>query len=328
MRALERWSERVAALGEPLAELEAAAVHAEEAARALGGILADVEADPAELDASEERLRALDDLARKHGVAADDLARLALDLEDERAQLEREEADGGELEGEILAARSELEAAATDLTRARLDTSERLPAAIGRALAALGLAESAFGVRVATFALPSGSSEAPWRDRIELDRRRFGPRGADRIEFTLAANPGEPPRPLGQVASGGEAARTMLALRTVLAGTDRGRTLLFDEIDAGVGGRLGPEVGAHLGDLARHHQVLCVTHLPAIAAVADRHLGVAKRPDGRGGRTRTSTAVRRLEGEDRVTEIADMIAGGAELETARAEARRLLAARR
>jgi len=324
VRVLERWSDRVGALREPLSELEAAAVHAEEAARALIGVLDGIEADPAELERVDDRLRLLDDLARKHGVRVDDLARSTSDLEDERAQLEREEAGGDELEDEIRSARVELEAAASELTRARLDVSERLPSAIGRALAALGLETSAFGVRVATFALPAGSTETPWRERQELDRRRFGERGADRIEFTLAANPGEPPRPLARVASGGEAARTMLALRTVLAGTDRGRTLFFDEIDAGVGGRLGPAVGAHLRDLARHHQVLCVTHLPAIAAVADRHLCVAKATSGR----RTSTAVRRLEGEERVGEIADMIAGGAELETARAEARRLLTAKR
>jgi DNA repair protein RecN (Recombination protein N) len=112
----------------------------------------------------------------------------------------------------------------------------------------------------------------------------------------------------------------MLALRAVLSAGDRGRTLVFDEIDSGVGGRLGPEVGAALRALAEHHQILCVTHLPAIAAVAARHLAIAK--EVRGGRTRTSLTL--LDGEARVAEVADMIAGGADAETARAEARRLL----
>ena len=112
----------------------------------------------------------------------------------------------------------------------------------------------------------------------------------------------------------------MLALRAVLSSGDRGRTLVFDEIDSGVGGRLGPEVGSALRALGEHHQILCVTHLPAIAAVAARHLALTK--EVRAGRTRTTLAV--LEGEARVAEVADMIAGGADEQTARAEARRLL----
>ena len=143
----------------------------------------------------------------------------------------------------------------------------------------------------------------------------------------LAANPGEEPKPLRQVASGGEAARIMLALRTVLetgrnAGPGGDRVLVFDEIDSGVGGRLGPAVGAHLRQLARRAQVLCVTHLPAIAAMADLHLRTEKVVVR--GRTRTTLAP--LRGEERVAEVADMIAGGADHSSARAEAERLLAA--
>jgi DNA repair protein RecN (Recombination protein N) len=124
------------------------------------------------------------------------------------------------------------------------------------------------------------------------------------------------------VASFGEAARVMLALRTVLSAGDRGRTLVFDEIDSGVGGRLGPEVGAALRRLGAQHQVLCVTHLPAIAAAAPRHLAISK--EVRSGRTRTRIVA--LEGAAREAEVADMIAGGAGEATARAEARRLLRA--
>ena len=112
----------------------------------------------------------------------------------------------------------------------------------------------------------------------------------------------------------------MLGLRAVLSAGDHGRTLVFDEIDSGVGGRLGPEVGAALRSLGEHHQILCVTHLPAIAAVATRHLSIAK--EVQAGRTRTSVTL--LDGEARVAEVADMIAGGADEQTARAEARRLL----
>jgi DNA repair protein RecN (Recombination protein N) len=139
----------------------------------------------------------------------------------------------------------------------------------------------------------------------------------------LSANPGEPPQKLRQVASGGETARILLALRGALADAGEKRTLLFDEIDSGVGGRLGPVVGAHLAKLARFHQVLCVTHLPAIAAIADKHLRVRKGVEG----GRSGSRVEELSGEPRVLEIADMIAGGAAHETAKAEARRLMGPR-
>jgi len=159
---------------------------------------------------------------------------------------------------------------------------------------------------------------------LEADKLRFGERGMDRIEFLLAANPGEPMRKLRQVASGGETARIMLALRTVLArskhGPGRERALVFDEIDSGVGGRLGPAVGEHLRKLGRFHQVLCVTHLPAIAAAASQHLRVHKQIH----KGRTQTQIEQLDGERRVQEVADMIAGGGDQETARAEARRLI----
>jgi len=195
-----------------------------------------------------------------------------------------------------------------------------------RALDGLGLSRAEFQVEVRTrkagllLVDPSSDETAEERPAFQDDLRRFGPSGVDEIEFLLAANPGEARRPLRHVVSGGEAARIMLALRSVLAGCDPGRVLVFDEIDSGVGGRLGPAVGARMRALAEHHQVLCVTHLPAIAAMAHTHLCVSKVT--RAGRTHTS--VQELTGDARVQEVADMIAGGAEQETARAEARRLL----
>ncbi|MFT6041983.1 MAG: DNA repair protein RecN (Recombination protein N), partial [Gammaproteobacteria bacterium] len=144
------------------------------------------------------------------------------------------------------------------------------------------------------------------------------------IEFLLAANPGEPAAPLSKVASGGEAARIMLAVRGVLAASDRGRTLVFDEVDAGVGGRLGPAVAGRLRDLGEGNQVLCITHLPSIAAAAHLHQRVAK--EVRAGRTVTifDELSRKGAEAERVSELADMIAGGAKEKTARAEAGRLL----
>jgi len=168
-----------------------------------------------------------------------------------------------------------------------------------------------------------GSPDAdPLKARLEADRRRFGADGVDAVELLLASNPGEGSAPLREVASGGEAARIMLALRGALAARHAIPCLVFDEIDAGVGGRLAPRVGAHLRALAEHYQILCVTHLPAVAAVAHQHLEVEKRVEGE----RTLTSVREVAGAEREAVIAGMIAGGADEDSARAEARRLLKA--
>ena len=190
------------------------------------------------------------------------------------------------------------------IPRGRSPARKPLGKAVEAALAGLGLVRASFALAFR----PYGA--AP------------GPMGAETVEFQLAANPGELPAPLAAVASGGEAARIMLALRGVLVAGESGRCLVFDEIDAGVGGRLGPEVAGRLRELGEAHQVLCVTHLASIAAGAHRHHRVAK--EVRGGRTLTVFA--ELEGEARVRELADMLAGGADEATARAEAGRLLAA--
>jgi DNA repair protein RecN (Recombination protein N) len=137
-------------------------------------------------------------------------------------------------------------------------------------------------------------------------RLAFDSGGVDRVRFDVATNPGEPPRPLAKVASGGETARIMLALRTVLGGADGVPTLIFDEIDAGIGGRLGAVVGRKLWAVAATHQVLCVTHLPQVAAYADAHYHVSKAVSG----GRTITAVERLEGEARPAELGAMLGSG------------------
>jgi DNA repair protein RecN (Recombination protein N) len=215
-----------------------------------------------------------------------------------------------------------MEAAAGKLSQARRALRARLKKGVRESLADLGLERADFEVRVEPRAAPDlHSPNAPEEATEALAAaRRFTADGADEVEFLLCANPGEERQPLNRVASGGETARIMLALRTALAVRQPTPTLVFDEIDAGLGGRLGPKVGQHLRGLAQHHQVLCVTHLPAIAALAQRHFKVTK--EVLSGRTRTG--VRVLAGEARVEEVADMIAGGADQDTARAEARRLM----
>jgi DNA repair protein RecN (Recombination protein N) len=182
----------------------------------------------------------------------------------------------------------------------------------------LGLERAEFGVLVE--AKQVVSSDSPNAEAAKSAARRFGVDGADEVAFQLAANPGEGLSPLAHVASGGEAARILLALRGALAAKQTIPTMVFDEIDAGVGGRLAPRVGSHLRELGEHHQILCVTHLPAVAAAAHLHLKIEK--DTEKGRTRTRVA--ELGAQERISEVADMIGGGADAETARAEASRLL----
>lgn len=306
---LERWGELLPGLASVVEDLRAAAVHVEEAGGTLRTLLDGVVDDPARLEVVEERLDELERLCAKYRCdEAGLLARRAEALEELR-RLEDEEESAGELDQREARAREALVAAAGKLSARRAAATKKLAKAVEAALAELGLAKARFEPGLVAV----GEGEAP-------DEQRFGPQGVETAEFLLAANPGEEPRPLRLVASGGETARIMLALRSVLSADDRGRTLVFDEIDAGVGGRLGPQVGAHLRRLADHHQVLCVTHLPAIAAQAARHVKVEKTVEG--GRTRTAIVV--LEGDARVSEVADMIAGGAKHASARAEARRLL----
>jgi DNA repair protein RecN (Recombination protein N) len=313
-RFLSLWRSQVGALGEPSEAVSAALVHLEEAARALEGFLDRLEVDPQRLELVEGRLAEIERLERKYHLDLAGLVARLGELAAEIRELESEAASLGTLEGEIAAAREELLARGAELRRARKALRTPLVRAVGKRLAELGLERARFDLRLGQ----RGDDDAA--PDPAADRELFGERGMDRIEFLLAANPGEALLRLRECASGGEAARILLALRSVLAERSKGRTLVFDEIDTGVGGRLGPVVGARLRELGTNHQVLCVTHMPAIAALADRHLVVRKHVTG--GRTHADAEP--LEGEARVEEVADMIAGGADHETARAEARRLL----
>ncbi len=321
-RVLGQWETKLAAAAPCAAEIREALAHLEEGAGALAKLVAGSEASPQRLDQIEERLARVEELERKYRTDAAGLAARAIEVGRELAALGSHETDLAGLRERTAAALVALERAANELGKARRALRPKLEKAVRASLSELGLERARFEVRIEPRERPELSSpnadEARTRELAEL--RRFGSDGADEIAFRLAANPGVDAQPLAAVASGGEAARIMLALRTALALRQTIPTLVFDEIDAGVGGRLGPKVGEHLRALGEHHQVLCVSHLPAIAALAARHLKVEKRVQG--GRTRTSVVA--LEGDARVDEVADMIAGGAAHATARAEARRLL----
>lgn len=255
-----------------------------------------LEFDPPRLEEVEERLALIGDLKRKYGPDIPAILAHA-----ERAQAERdgltsagERASELGAEAERLLAHIGLRAGA--LSRRRSEAGKRLAERVESELQALGMAGSRFLVSISRTPDPEGAT-------VDDARVAFDARGVDQVAFLVSANPGEPPRPLVAVASGGETARLMLALKTVLQSADRVPVLVFDEIDAGIGGRVGAVVGRRLWDLAAHHQVLCVTHLPQVAAYGDVHWHVRKRvADGR-----TVTEMTPISAADRVTEIAQML---------------------
>lgn len=289
--------ERFAALADRAAGL---AAEAAELARDTASMAEGVELDPESRALAEDRLALLYDLRRKYGdtleavvafgaSAADELERLQ-NLEGERERLRRRETEE----------RDALDRACANLTTARDAAARALMDAVNRELPALGLPGGAFGVA--------------------LEAVDPNPNGADRVTFTFAPNPGEPARPLGRIASGGESSRLGLALEVVLAAADETPLLVFDEVDAGVGGRNASALGERLKALSAYHQVICVTHLAQVAAHADEHLVVGKRViDGR-----TVTEVRLLRPEERTAELAAMLAGEGAGEEARAAAEALL----
>jgi DNA repair protein RecN (Recombination protein N) len=295
------------ALASAAQALERASLEAEDALRELERYRESLDVEPGRLEQLESRLGELRRLASRYGASIEAI------LEHRRAaQEEYDRISGGErrtaqLETELEGCAERLAAAARRLTSARERVAAELGAAVTAELAAVDLAQARF--EVALEPVQGRSADAP-----------SGPSGRESVLFQLSANPGEKPRRLRDAASGGELARLLLALRNVLRGAERSRVLLFDEVDAGIGGRAAGRVGERLRSLGSHHQVLCITHLPQVAALGDHHFLVTKRAAG--GRTRS--AIEALRGELRVDEIARMAAGGKVTDTARAHARELL----
>ncbi|MFF4397944.1 DNA repair protein RecN [Streptomyces sp. NPDC001480] len=283
----------------------------------LAGYADDLDADPLRLAAVEERRAALTALTRKYG---DDINAVLAWAEQGAARLTELDGDDeriGELTAERDALRAELGGLAQALTDARTDAAERFAAAVTAELASLAMphARVSFDIR---------QTEDP--EGVEVGGRTvaYGPSGVDEVELLLAPHPGAPPRPIAKGASGGELSRVMLAVEVVFAGTDPVPTYLFDEVDAGVGGKAAVEIGRRLAKLAKTAQVVVVTHLPQVAAFADRQLLVEKTNDG----SVTRSGVKVLEGEERVRELSRMLAGQEDSETARAHAEELLATAR
>ncbi|MFJ5839250.1 DNA repair protein RecN [Streptomyces shenzhenensis] len=283
----------------------------------LAGYADDLDADPLRLAAVEERRAALGALTRKYGDDIDSVLAWAEQGAARLTELDGDDERIDELTAERDALRRELGGLAQALTDARTEAAERFAAAVTAELASLAMphARVSFAIR---------QTEDP--EGVEVGGRAvsYGPSGVDEVELLLAPHPGAPPRPIAKGASGGELSRVMLAVEVVFAGTDPVPTYLFDEVDAGVGGKAAVEIGRRLARLAKSAQVVVVTHLPQVAAFADRQLLVEKTNDG----SVTRSGVKVLEGEDRIRELSRMLAGQEDSETARAHAEELLATAR
>ncbi len=299
-RKIERGAAEHPLLAEALAALDRALIEAGEAEDRISRAAEALAFDPARLEQVEARLFEIRALARKHRVEPDQLAALGVQMREQLAAIEAGGERIAELDHGLVAAREAYAAAANDLSRQRHEAASRLDAAVASELAPLKLDAARF--------------------RTAIVSAEPGPTGTDRVEFEVSTNPGAPFGPLTRIASGGELSRFILALKVALAEAGSAATMIFDEVDRGVGGAVASAIGERLARLAQQSQVLVVTHSPQVAARAAHHYRIEKShgPDG------TRTKVRKLGPEERREEIARMLSGASITEEARAQASRLL----
>lgn len=272
--------------------LESAAAQMEEASFVLRDYRAAFEYNPAELETVQRRLEQLQGLKRKYGPALEEVVDFGRRAAEELERLRNSEALARELEQEIAAAAEQLGEASRRLSESRREAAALLERPLSGALEELAMPRARFAVQI---------------DPLD----RFTPRGKDSVEFLFSANPGEELRSLARIISGGEMSRVMLAVKSIFAGEDRIPTLIFDEVDAGIGGAAIQAVAEKLALLAAHHQIICVTHSPRIAAMADSHVRLYKETAGE----RTLTRAAHLDAAERRMEIARML-DGAEIDRA------------
>ena len=273
---------------ETLAALQSASISADEAAHGLRHYLGSLEADPARLDEVEARLAAIEKLKRKYGATIEEIDAFLESVRSGLAAVENSDERRQALTKEAARLAQTYEAAAAKLSTLRKDAAKKLGQKVARELAALAMEKSRVEIAV---------EPAPWSER-----------GADTVRFLISPNPGEEPKPLDKIASGGELSRVALALKSCTASRSNASaplTLVFDEVDAGVGGSAAEAVGRRLKGLSRSAQVICVTHLPQIAGFADHHYSVEKHSV----KGRTTAAVEELTPEARTREIGRMLSG-------------------
>jgi DNA repair protein RecN (Recombination protein N) len=298
----------------PVAELlETAAAQLEEAAWQLRDYKESVTFDPERLAQLDERLHILGKLRKKYGESVEAILAYQKKIEEELDGLLHHEENTERLSKKLQAIRLELVHAARALSRARTEVAADIAARTVAQLDDLAMPKVQLDIRIEQDPDPEGLD-------IGNQAVRFNENGIDRVEFMVSLNPGEPKRPLAKVASGGELSRIMLALKTILADAEGIETLVFDEIDTGIGGRTAHSVAQKLKKIGKGRQVLCVTHLPQVASMADAHVLVTKQEVG--GQTRTHLAL--LNDEQRVDELARMLSGAKTTETTFQHAREML----
>ncbi len=300
-----RWLNGVAGKAEggldaALEALERVAVALDEAQQGVASCLDQLLFNPSDLEVIEERLFAMRGLARKHGVVPDDLGLFADDLRSRLSLLDGSVKDLAALQGDVMTSQAAYDAGAERLTQARRKAALALDKAMAAELAPLKMERAVFATQIA--------------------QAEPGPDGADAVAFTVATNPGAPAGPINKIASGGELSRFLLALKVCLTATDAGLTMIFDEIDRGVGGATADAVGRRLAELARDGQILVVTHSPQVAAFGRHHWRVEKHQS----KTETLSTVTPLDAQARIDEIARMLSGDTITEAARAAARSLM----
>lgn len=301
MRDIAALNKDYEALGDKIEELYYAA---EDISFVLRDTSENVESDMQRLEEIEQRLKLISDLKRKHGRTVEDVIDFGKDAGTKLNELENAEALAAELDAKLDKLKAEYNVAADELSKVRRAAGDRLKRDVLNELKDLGMAKAMFDV-----ALSDASGGEP----------RKG--GRETAEFMLSANPGEPLKPLEKVASGGELSRIMLCFKSIFADNDRVPTLIFDEIDTGISGRTAAVVGEKMLGIAKKHQVICVTHLAQIAALAEAHLMVRKYDDGKN----TFVETRQLNEEEKVQRIAQMMDGESDSPSALTHARELIA---
>ncbi|WIM88860.1 DNA repair protein RecN [Candidatus Mycobacterium wuenschmannii] len=297
-------------------QLEEALTVVGDASRELGGYLSELPSDASTLDGKLARQAELRTLTRKYAADIDGVLAWAREARDRLAQLDVSEEALAGLQRRVDELAVELAGAAGELSKARTGAAKKLAKEVTAELSGLAMADAEFTITVST--MPATADDPAALPLASGEQAHAGGDGVDLVEFGFAAHRGMTVLPLAKSASGGELSRVMLALEVVLAASTTGTTMVFDEVDAGVGGRAAVQIGKRLARLAHNRQVIVVTHLPQVAAYADTHLMVDT--NGKNG----ASGVRRLEGDDRVAELARMLAGLGDSDTARAHARELL----
>ncbi|MGB5625511.1 MAG: hypothetical protein WBM61_07260, partial [Woeseiaceae bacterium] len=268
--------------------LNSANIQVTEAVESLRRYADSIDMDPMRRDWVEERLDAIQTASRKHRVGAGELPALLESLRKEHSELSHAEERGRELEQQVDVAETEFLGLAKSLSASRRKAAKSFATDVTEAMKGLGMPGGVFEVALSTL---EAASARPW--------------GIDAIDFLISANPGQAPQPLAKIASGGELSRMSLAIQVIASDGSTIPTMVFDEIDSGVGGGVAEMVGRRLQELGANRQVLCVTHLPQVASLADQHFRVSKVTDGKSTRTRLHA----LSKDERIEELARMLGG-------------------